>query len=175
MPKHSSINFKKDVIVHKLQKNLFNVNDFRCKKQEYADYLKKDAFDDQKNSIDQTLVFCHKQAVVIGYVTIAMAELNKNHDQKLKNFPHSHIPALLVGQLATHQDYESLGVGKHMIYWVIAEAINYSNNIGCKLIILNPGEDVILWYKRKLGFIHVPKSRRNPDLMYYNLAWYKIK
>jgi len=169
LPKHPSINFKKDIIICKLKKNLFNIDDFRCKKQAYVNYLKKDALDDQENSIGQTWLFVNKQKDVIGFVTIAMAELNKSHHQKLKNFPHSHIPAVLIGQLATHQDYESLGVGKHMIYWVITEAINYSKNIGCKLIILNPEDDVVSWY-RKLGFIHIPTSGRKKDLMFYNLA-----
>lgn len=171
MPKLSSIDFKNKVQVYRLQKNLFNINKFKCSKQDYADYIKKCAIIDQQNSIGQTWVFVYNQKEVIGYVTLAMAELHKNQHKKLHSFPHSYIPALLIGQLATHQDYEGLGIGKTMIQWVISQGIEYSKKLGCRLIILNPEKDVIEWYKEKLGFEHIPHSRAH-DVMFYDLTWY---
>lgn len=172
MPNVSSIDFENETEIYKLHKNLFDIKKFKCSKQDYANYIKKDAIIDQKRSIGQTWVLVYKQREVIGYVTLAMAELHKNQHRKLHVFPHSYIPALLVGQLATHQDYEHLGVGKTMIQWVISQGIQYSKNIGCRLIILNPEKDVIKWYREKLGFEHIP-HRRKQDVMFYDLAWYK--
>jgi len=172
LSKISSIDFEKKVQVYKLKKNIFNINKFKCRKHNYANYIKKDALIDQQRSIGQTWVFVYNQKEVIGYVTLAMAELHKTHHKKLRIFPHSYIPALLVGQLATHQDYESLGVGKTMMQWVVSQGIQYSKNIGCRLIILNPEKDVIEWYKEKLGFEHIP-LRRSQDVMFYDLASYK--
>lgn len=169
MPKVSSIDFENEVEIYKLRKNLFNIKQFSCKNQAYADYIKKDAFEDQVKSIGQTWVFVYKQKEVIGYTTIAMAELNKSHHKKLSGFPHSHVPSLLLGRLATHQDYEGLGVGTRMTHWVISEGKRYSKELGCRLVILNPEKDVIEWYRDKLGFMHIPIKKKQ-GIMFYDLG-----
>lgn len=43
------------------------------------------------------MVFVHKNQNVIGYVSIAMGDLNKTHHKKLKHFPHTNVPGLLLG------------------------------------------------------------------------------
>lgn len=166
----SSINFQKDVHIQKLDKTSFDLNRFKCSKQQYENYIKKEAFDDQDEEIGQTWLFVYKKKEVIGYVTIAMADLNKNDHKKLESFPHSNVPGLLIGQIATHKDFEGLGVGKTMIDWVVTEAKNYQNNIGCRVVVLSPENDVISWYK-KIGFVHI-QHKRKQDVMFIDLDWY---
>ena len=100
-----------------------------------------------------------------------MAQLHKNQHSKLGQFPHSNVPALLLGQIATHQDYEGLGVGQRMVQWVIYRGIQYSKDIGCRLVVLQPEKDVIKWYRNKLKFVHI-QHKRKQDIMFYDLDWY---
>ena len=106
---------------------------------------------------------------MIGYITIAMAYLSKREHGKLEPFPHSNVPGLLVGQIAVHRDFEGLGVGKAMIKWVIAEAKKYQNSVGCRLLILNPDNDVVGWYE-KIGFVHI-QHKTKQDVMFIDLDW----
>ena len=152
-----------------MDKSSFDLNRFRCRKQWYADYLKREAFDDQAEKTGQTWLFVYKKEEVIGYVTIAMADLDKNEHGKLKSLPHSNVSGLLIGQIATHKDFEGLGVGKTMIDWVAAQAKEYQNNVGCRVVVLNPDRDVVGWYE-KIGFVHI-RHKRKQDVMFIDLGW----
>ena len=133
------------------------------------DYLKEEAFDDQAKKIGQTWLFVYKKKDVIGYVTIAMANLNKNKHGKLKSLSHNNVPGLLIGQIATHKDFEGLGVGRTMIEWAATHAKKYQNDVGCRVIIVNPDKDAVGWYE-KIGFVHI-RHKRKQDVMFVDLNW----
>lgn len=114
MSKVTSINLDTEVEVYRLEENLFDIKDFKCSNKIYEDYIKKEACDDQRNMIAQTWVFVYKNVNVIGYASIAMGNLNKTQHEKLRGFPHTNVPGLLLGRLATHKDFECLGVGKNV-------------------------------------------------------------
>ncbi len=63
------------------------------------------------------------------------------------------IPALLVGYLAVHEMWEGLGVGRHMMYWAMRKARDYSRSIGCRTVVVYPLPDAIAFYE-KIGFTH---------------------
>ena len=121
--------------------------------------------------IAQTWVFVLEAKTVIGYVSISMGNVNKTLDEKLNTFPHSDVPGMLLGRLATHVDYEGLGIGRHMISWVFSEALRQSDDIGCRIVYLNPENETVGWYT-KLGFKHI-KLKRRWDIMFYDLEAYK--
>ena len=62
---------------------------------------------------------------------------------------------MLIGHLATHKDFERRGIGEHMVSWAITKAEDYSESIGCRLVMLNPESDVIGFYEKQ-KFVHVP-------------------
>ena len=160
-----------NVEVYKLTKNLFDIDNFECSNSIYENYIKDEAYKDQANAIAQTWVFVNDKNV-IGYVSIAMGDLNKTQHEKLRVFPHTNVPGLLLGRLATNKKYEGKGVGRKMVDWVFAEAISYAENIGCRIVYLNPEEGVVTWYSEKLHFAHIPK-KNNQDIMFYDLELYK--
>ncbi|MHB8602097.1 MAG: GNAT family N-acetyltransferase [Nitrosotalea sp.] len=170
MSKITSIDFDTEVEVYRLEKGLFDINNFKCSNSVYEEYIKKEAHDDQKTSIAQTWLFVYKNQNVIGYVSIAMGDLNKTQHEKLKGFPHTNVPGLLLGRIATHKDYENLKVGRKMVDWVFSEAIRYTADIGCRILYLNPEQGVEGWYT-KMGFAQIKK--RNSNIMFFDLELYK--
>ncbi len=162
-----NIDFKTDVQTHKLKKELFDLDSFRCSNKVYEDYLKKEAYNEQENSLSQTWVFVYKKQNVIGYVSIAMGDINKTASKKLMKFPHTNIPGVLLGQLATHIDYEGLGVGRFMVGWVYVEASRFAESIGCRLLYLNPDKGLNEWYT-KMGFTLIQKKNKQ-DIMFRDL------
>ncbi len=162
-------NFYKDIRIHRLGRTGFVLNRFECRKQQYADYLREGAFDDQAKKVGQTWLFVYKKECVIGYITIAMAHLSRREHGKLESFPHSNVPGLLVGQIATHRNFEGLGIGKAMIDWAAAQAKEYQEDMGCRLIIVNPDKDVVGWYE-KIGFVRI-RHERKQDMMFIDLDW----
>ena len=155
--------------VRKLTRDIPGIAAFRCSKDKFVTYLQTTSFQDQKARIGKTWVFQYENHV-IGFITIAMADTNKKEHAKLEAFPHSNIPALLIGQLATHADFERSGVGQAMIQHAINEAKKYSKDIGCRIVMLNPESDVVDWYVRR-GFVHIPHTDNSTDIMFVDLDW----
>lgn len=171
MSKISSIDFDSEVEIHKLEKGLFDVGDFQCSHNDYENYIKGEAYEDQANSIAQTWLFVYNNQNVIGYVSIAMGDLNKTEHEKLRHFPHTNVPGVLLGRLATHKDFEGLKVGQKMVDWVFYESIRYAKDIGCRVLYLNPEDGVETWYlKMKFAYI---KKKKNQDIMFYDLQLYE--
>ena len=171
MTSSNQIDFDK-VTAYKLCLGLFDIDQFKCSKKKYEDYIRVEAYEDQCKSIAQTWVFVYDQKHVVGFVTIAMGDLNKTQHEKLKAFPHVNVPGLLIGRLATHKNFENQGVGQKMVDWVFAKAISYSHDIGCRILYLNPEKGVEGWYAKKMRFIHIKKSGKL-NIMFHDLHLYK--
>ncbi|MGI0061214.1 MAG: GNAT family N-acetyltransferase [Nitrosotalea sp.] len=170
MPKVNSIDFVNKVEVYLLRKNQFDLNKFSCDKKSFDEYIKNDAFKDQEEQVGQTWLFVYKKSKVIGYVTIAMGDLNKTQHDKLRKLPHTNIPGVLLGQIATHTDYQNLGVGRWMIDWVITKSLELSKTLGCRVLLLDAESEVVDWYVKKLHFVHITSKGKN--VMFYDLRKY---
>ena len=131
------VDFQNSITIHRLQADMFDVADFRCSNPNYEKYLKDEAFKEQKASIAQTWVFVLKKKNVVGYVSLAMGNVTKTKHTKLSTLPHTDVPGILLGRLATHVTYERMGVGTYMISWVFSEAKRQSADIGCRSAYLN--------------------------------------
>lgn len=97
-----------------------------------------------------------------------MAHMKKDEYEDLHINTFGNIPALLIGHLATHKDHEHKGVGRYMVSWVISKAIEFSETVGCRLVMLNPDKDVIGFYD-KLGFTYVPHDDEDYDSMFIDI------
>ena len=165
------IDFQNDIKIHRLQSDMFDIADFRCSNPDYEKHLKHEAFKEQGASISQTWVFVLKEKNIVGYVSLAMGNVVKTRHEKLRPLPHADAPGVLLGQLATHLDYEKHGIGRYMLLWVFLEAIKQSNHIGCRIVYLNPEDNTVGWYTR-IGFAHI-KLKHKQDIMFYDINRYK--
>ena len=156
-----------------LGKNTPGVDTFKNRKKSMVAHLQKDARADQEQKIGTTWVWVYDDNVVLGYVSLAMhsiyrKDIQNNQDRAIADkFPYSSIPALLIGQLATHKAFEGRGMGTLMVSWVIDLAAYLSEKIGCRVVALHPEKDVIRWYQ-KLQFKIVNREDKQ-DIMYFDI------
>lgn len=167
----NNVDFGK-VNVRRLSKNTPGIDTFRNRTESMATHLQKDALADQEQKLGTTWVWVYNERVVLGYVTLAMYSIDrrdilKGQDHVAGTFPYSAIPALLIGQLATHEEYEGKGIGRRMVSWAIKMAADISKKVGCRMVALHPHEDAIGWYE-KLMFKLITRENRQA-IMYFKL------
>ena len=90
---------------------------------------------------------------------------NERSCKGTERFPYNTIPALLIGQLATHEEYERRGVGKMMVAWATKMAIELSKVVCCRMVVVHPHGDVVgRCEKQKLK-----KISGNPPVMHLDV------
>ena len=77
MSDKDDISFNK-IRITKLSNTHGGLADFKCSKQEFAEYLKVTAFHDQEEQVGQTWLFTY-EGIIIGFITIAMAHMKKTN------------------------------------------------------------------------------------------------
>lgn len=77
--------------------------------------------------------------VLIGFVTISMADIKTKQllSNDMKPIKIENYPSLQIGQLAIDKNYQGQGYGKDIIGWCLKEALEYSEEIGCRFLVLN--------------------------------------
>ena len=163
------IDFSKDVSIIMLAPTMSIDAEFECKNSSYTEYYRVDAFSDMQEGIGRTWLCMYKKKM-IRFVSVAMAHMRPERDKRLQGKGYGNIPALLIGHLATHKDYERKGVGTNLIAWAIQEAVRYSKRIGCRIVMLNPEDDPEIrdFYTHR-GFTYVPQDDKERDAFYLDI------
>ncbi|MCG8626431.1 MAG: GNAT family N-acetyltransferase [Proteobacteria bacterium] len=165
------IDFAK-VVIWRLDENTPGISVFKNQKRVMVDHLQKDALNEQNRKMGTTWVWVYGGRVVLGYVTLTAYSINKKHFENDRNyagteqFPYGTIPALLIGQLATHEEYERQGVGKRMVAWATKMAIDLSKIVGCRMVAVHPYDDVAGWYEKQ----KFKKVSGNLTIMYLDIG-----
>ena len=135
----------------RLSKNIPGINHFKNKEPHMVDFIQKEAMIDQENKIGTTWCWVYDDKILLGFVSLAMFSMDKKTmpSEKREKYPYSTIPSLLIGQLATNEEYECNGIGKSMIQFALNEAYKYSQQIGCRTVALHPLPNAIDWYLKK--------------------------
>jgi predicted GNAT family N-acyltransferase len=161
-----------ELVVHSLSSGRFDFSSFDCGRDEYNEYLRVTASEDHKSNTGRVWIFFHvNDDSVAGYVTLAMSQLHKNESKKFSTMTsHGYIPGLLLGQMARDNRYKGRKLAQLMLDWVINEAVSFSRNIGCRLVILRADGKKAAEMYREYGFVPIPDTKRKKDMMFYDLA-----
>lgn len=169
------IDFDNDVKIVKLTSIHKVDNGFECKKPDYTEYYKVHAFNDMMYGIGKTWLCTYKSDTVIGFISVAMSHMKPERHESLMGKGYGNIPALLIGHLATRKDYEKKGVGTRLIAWAIKEAVNISDRVGCRIVMLSPENDQeVLDFYKKRGFTYVPREGNEKEDAFF-LDIHRIK
>ena len=162
-----------DVEIYSLPKAMeesIDLSKFKCEKQYFADYLHQIAPKDDMNNIAKVWLFVTHAKHVIGYVTLIMSQLLRtSHPELGKLSSHSYVPGILISEMARHVDYRGLGVGKLMIDWVVSKAVDLSQYVACRLIIVESQEDKIEVYRR-WGFEPIENFEERRNTMFLRIS-----
>ena len=119
------------ITITRLSDNTVGVESFKNSKQAMVDHIQKRALRDQRLKIGTTWVWVYDNKILLGYMSLAMHSIDKkdilyNQDELSEKYPYRTVPSLLIGQIATHQDYEGNNIGRSMVLWAVKQALEYS-------------------------------------------------
>lgn len=124
-------------------------NSFDCGEESLNNFIHKEVSAYQRERLGITYLI-HLDSKLVGFVTISMAGVRTEKmelDEKLKIRLESY-PALQIGQLAIDKKYQGQGYGKKIILWCMSKAVEYSGEIGCRLLVLNSLPSSIEFYNK---------------------------
>ena len=154
-----------DIIINNLHPSVLSestigVDSFKNRKQHFVTNLRHGALEDQKNGDGVTYVW-NAGDTIVGYASISMFSIKTDSvPGGVPGVRFKDLPAVLLGQLATHEDYEGMGMASRIILWLVGFSRSLSRQIGCRGIALHSDADVIPFYEKN-NFIHLVNSKRN--------------
>ncbi|MBI2655768.1 GNAT family N-acetyltransferase [Candidatus Woesearchaeota archaeon] len=178
MIKENINNIKSDEIIIEKLEDKHNLSNFKSYEKELVDFLIEDALNNQKQKFSVTFLWFYNNTLV-GYVTLLNDKLNLEVNLKEffreKDVHYKSLPALKIGRLCVHDDYQRRGLGKLMVLFAIKQATEISENkSGCRFITLDAKRnekkdlDSIHFYK-KLGFKMLKERIKGTTPMYLDL------
>lgn len=114
-----------------------DLSSFHCGDPEIDDFLQNDAKDYQKDRLATTYLVYHQDRLVgffslaAGCIIASVVESDRPGFQPLK------YPAVKIAQLATIREFQGRDIGKHMLTVVFAVALNLSQYLGCRVVIVD--------------------------------------
>lgn len=110
----------------------------------------------------------HLGSKLVGFVTISMADVKTekmDFDEKLKIRLESY-PALQIGQLAIDKEHQGQGIGRKIIQWCMSQALEYPEEIGCRLLVLNSLPSSVKFYT-KCNFKQLKRQEKRREKVMY--------
>lgn len=155
-----------------LQKRLEDdkINDFCCGIKEIDEFINEQALIFQKEHLGVTYLFSYKGRLV-GFVTLSMADLKREkmefEDRLIIGV--ENYPALLIGQLATQQEFQESGIGTYLCDFCLDIAQKISKRIGCRFLVVNAIKNAVAFYE-KYGFKMLKEQKkRTQKIMFFNI------
>lgn len=144
---------------------------FDCGAEEINQYLRTQARQDMEKGLSRTFVLVHRDfpSLILGYYTLVPGSLAFEEvpaEKRLSRYP---APVLLMAQLGVDRRYQSVGIGRFLLFDAIARAEWVSRQTGLYAIILDAREDTLIAYYEKHGFVRASGSDY-PRRMYLKMS-----
>lgn len=130
-------------------------NDFIHKLDEAKQY--------QKERHGITYLFYYDETL-IGYVTLAMSSISAQRLEEAETVRLRFYPCLLIGRLAVDNSWRRKGIGSYLAEWATGLAMELSEIIGCRYVVLEAKESKVTFYSG-CGF------RKGASLLGDRLVW----
>ncbi len=154
------------------------LSSFKTSTKELKAFLVEDALNNQNQKFSVTFLWFYGKNLV-GYETLLNDNINLEGNLKVffreKGVDYKSLPALKIGRLCVHDDFQRRGVGKLMVLFAVKQANEISENkSGCRFITAdakrneNRELDSIHFYK-KLEFKTLKERRKGAIPIYLDL------
>jgi GNAT superfamily N-acetyltransferase len=140
---------------------------FDCGEETLNKFIHKEVSIYQKERLGITYLI-HLDSELLGFVTISMADVKTEKMEiggKIKIRLESY-PALQIGQLAIDKKFQGQGYGKKIIIWCMSQALEYSREIGCRLLVLNSLPSSVEFY-HKCNFKQLKRQENRREKVMY--------
>ena len=127
---------------------------FDCGYPVLNEYLRLYALKNDKLSIGKTFVAVDEDSGVVGYVTLASAQVEAKSlpeaaQAKLPRYP---VPAFRIAKLAVDTRYQGKGVGAWLLRQALEKALLVSAEVGLYVVIVDAIDEKAKGFYQKYGF-----------------------
>jgi hypothetical protein len=131
------------------------------------EFIHEEALQFQNENMGVTYLFFYDD-VIVGFATLSMSQIEIKETKIKLPFKTTvnDYPALMIGRLATDNNYRDRHVGKNISLWCVSIVKQLSSEIGCKLLIILTNEKKYAFYTH-CGFDMVPKFERKSKKWLY--------
>lgn len=145
-----------------------DVSAFSCGKPSLDRWLKTHALSNQQKGFTAVLVV-HEAQRVVGYYGLApTAVVPSILPRSIRTGqPPDPVPCLLLGQLATDQDWIGKGIGTGLLTHALQRCVLASELIGGRALIVNAVDDGASEFWKRRGFI---PSKSDPLILFRSIA-----
>lgn len=127
------------------------------------EFIHNEAFLYQKHKLGKTYLFFYSDRLV-GFTTLCMSVLRIEPTFLPFRVSFKEFPALLIGRLAVDNQFRKKNVGRNILLWVVAFALEQSERVGCRFVsVLTKGEGVSFYEKCGL----IPINRKKKKVILY--------
>lgn len=139
----------------------FKRDHFSCGKSALDNYILRNVTDDVKAGACTCFVVIDEKKKVIAYYTLATDSIPlEDAPIELKNrINYPHIPVILLGRLAVHNEFRGNGYGKLLLVDSLKRSLQVSNEqVGSVAVIVDPIDKEAEQFYFKYGFTKIPDS-----------------
>ncbi len=142
--------------------------EFSCGKPSLDRWLKTRALSNQEKGVTAVLVV-HESNRVVGYYGLApTAIVPSTMPRSVRTGqPPDPVPCLLLGQLATDQDWAGKGIGSGLLKHALQRCFTAAGLIGGRALIVNAVDTEAAAFWRRRGFI---ASKDDPLMLFRSIA-----
>jgi predicted GNAT family N-acyltransferase len=137
-----------------------DIQSIKCRDDLYTRFLKRDAIDAMQECTACTHLVYYKNDVLVGYFSlindIIQGDKIEERDGK-PGYRYKTYPAMKIGRLATHKDWERKDIGRFMLMLSISFTIYLNKVSACRFITLDAVHDKVSFYQ-KHGFVVIEES-----------------
>ena len=128
--------------------------DFDCGVEDLNRFLKQYAFQNQKKHFVRTYVGLHN-GKIIGYYSLAFGAVKQDivPESLTKGMGRYQLPAIILGRLAVHKDYQGKKIGIGLLKDAVLRAKQAEQIGGLRVIIVHAKDDDAKAFYMKYGFI----------------------
>lgn len=154
-----------ELVIEKLDTD-HDLSGFNCGIDDLDEFLQEDSLKQMEFRFNVTYV-CKYNSEVMGYftlcsdsITFKRIEDDDKHFLQTKGVDYPNLPALKLCRLGIHNEYQSKGIGTHLVSIVIRQALELSEKIGIRFITVDAYYMSGSWefYRDKFLFKLFPKE-----------------
>lgn len=147
----------------KADKDILSSIEFDCGDDDLNEFLLEDSFINIDNSLSK-IYLCLYENKVVAFFSLSADSIKIN--KKLK-IAYRTYPAIKIGRLAVHKDFQRMNIGSILIDWIIGLCLELRKDIGVRFISVDAynQENTISFYNNNLFEALQPEKNKNKNKM----------
>ena len=138
---------------------------FDCGRIDQNRFFREHSWTDQTERLSTTYTF-QVHGITAAFATICMDALPLSRRERGSSIRYHHVSSLKLAQLGVDRSFQSEGMGRSIVSFIIELAFDIGEVVGCRYVTVDAQPDLEEWYKAR-GFVrnHLAQEQRVNDAL----------